>query len=56
MSKTDQSLIKTPMTDLPGNPNERKPGGGDWNGEPGYPKRTGGADGPPERSRDSNKG
>lgn len=40
MSKGDSSLIHSPVDDLVGNPKERQPGAGTWNGEPGLPGRT----------------
>ena len=45
-------LIEGPVTDLVGNPNERKGGEGVYDGEPGWPKRTGSGDALPEKTLD----
>lgn len=50
--KPNSKLVETPVTDIPGNPNDRKPGGGVWNGEPGWPSRTTGGEQLPEKTYD----
>ena len=41
--------VLSPVEWIPGNPEERSGGAGVYNGEDGYPKRTGGSDSLPEK-------
>jgi hypothetical protein len=46
------NLIDSPMKPIAEPPASNKGGPGDYNGEPGYPKRTSTPNGPPEKVRD----
>ena len=50
--KIDSKLIHGPVTDTCGDPNVRNPGNGVYNGEPGWPKRTGSSTALPEKTLD----
>lgn len=56
MSKGDSSLIHTPVEELVGDPKDRKPGAGVWNGEPGLPSRTPSPNALPEKTFDETPG
>lgn len=49
----DKKLIEGPVTELCGDPNDRKAGPGVFNGEPGWPARSGSSDALPEKTLDS---
>ena len=51
-NKPNSKLIQGPVDELCGNPDDRNPGGGEYNGEPGYTKRTMGSNSLPEKTLD----
>lgn len=51
----DKNLVISPAEPIASPPADNKGGPGTYNGEEGYPKRTGGAGGPQEKTKDNIK-